>query len=291
MKKNLLFIGASGRLGSYWIKNISKKFNIFIFQNKNLIKTKHRKIKFNLLNKRKLQLFCQKNTIGIIINCSGITNLNLCEKMKKKAYKINVQIPLILSEVSKKNNIKYVHISTDHLFDGNKKKYSERSRPKPLNYYAKTKMLAEKNIQKTIKNFIIIRTNFFLNSNKKDTFLEKSLKLLRNGKKLKVWDNVNFSPLHVDILIKVANILIKKDFKGIINVSSNQVLSKYELISMVAKHLKFDTKNVKKDTLINKNSKLKRPLNMALSNYKLKKMIKNNSMLNIKNQIKKFKYV
>ena len=102
-----------------------------------------------------------------------------------------------------------------------KKKYSERSRPKPLNYYAKTKMLAEKNIQKTIKNFIIIRTNFFLNSNKKDTFLEKSLKLLRNGKKLKVWDNVNFSPLHVDILIKVANILIKKDFKGIINVSSN----------------------------------------------------------------------
>ena len=60
---------------------------------------------------------------------------------------------------------------------------------------------------------------------------------------------------------------------------------------MVAKHLKFDTKNVKRDTLINKNSKLKRPLNMALSNYKLKKMIKNNSMLNIKNQIKKFKYV
>ena len=107
-------------------------------------------------------------------------------------------------------------------------------------------MLAEKNFQKTIKNFIIIRTNFFLNSNKKDTFLEKSLKLLRNGKKLKVWDNVNFSPLHVDILVKVANILIKKDFKGIINVSSNQVLSKYELISMLPNILNLTQKMLKK---------------------------------------------
>ena len=291
MNKNLLFIGASGRLGRKWINKLDQNYSVFALVNKNKFKTYHKKIKLRLLNKRKLNTFCKNNSIGIIINCCALTMLEKCQKFKKSAYIKNTLIPEILADVSKKNAIKLVHISTDHLFDGMKKNYSEKSKLNPLNYYAKTKMMGEKKIINKLKNYIIIRTNFFSFSKRKDTFLEKSLEKLKKNKEVKAWDNVKFTPIHTDTLIKIANLLIKKDFKGLINVSSNESISKYEFLFMVAKHLKIDTNNIKKEKLKNNIFKIKRPLNMSLSNLILKKILRSLKILKIKKQIETLKNV
>ena len=48
----------------------------------------------------------------------------------------------------KKHKIYLIHISTDHLFSGNRSFYKETDRTKPLNIYAKTKLKSEKIIKK-----------------------------------------------------------------------------------------------------------------------------------------------
>ena len=67
----------------------------------------------------------------------------------------------MLSIICKKNNIKYIHISTDHFFSKNKKYYKETDKINCINSYSKTKFLAENKIILNNKKALIIRTNFY----------------------------------------------------------------------------------------------------------------------------------
>ena len=134
---NILIVGGSGFLGYYLTKRLKNKNNLYCFINRTLLKDfSLTTIKFNLRNKIKLKEFILKYKINLIINLSSIASVDVCEKFKKKAYKTHVIIPRILSKIAKLLNIKVVHISTDHLFNGNTKtSYLETSVPNPQNYY------------------------------------------------------------------------------------------------------------------------------------------------------------
>ena len=66
----------------------------------------------------------------------------------------------IFVHMQKKNNVRFIYISTDYVFDGNKGNYSENDKPNPRSTYGKSKLSAE-NIVKTLNNYLIIRTSFF----------------------------------------------------------------------------------------------------------------------------------
>ena len=123
-----------------------------------------KKFDFNFFNKKKLTNFLIKYQPNIIINCTGITNVEECEKDKLKAYKINVGINDLFSSLSLKYNFKFISISSDHLHGNNyRKKFSESDLTKAVNYYAYTKIKSENIILKNSKNSLILRTNFFGN--------------------------------------------------------------------------------------------------------------------------------
>ena len=58
-------------------------------------------------------------------------------------------------------NIQHVHISTDHLSNGNLSMTGEYDIPNPLNNYALTKYKAEKIVLSINPQALVIRTNFF----------------------------------------------------------------------------------------------------------------------------------
>ncbi len=286
---NILFFGASGRLGSVWIKNLlntSKKNKIFAQINKNKIK-KHKflnLVNLNIEDQVEIKNFCQKNSISIIVNCIANTNVDLCERFPKETNKINYSIAKKLCEISKNLKISYIFISTDMLFNGkSKKKYTERSRVTPLNVYAKTKLKAEKFIKKYQKS-LIIRTNFFGKSNSnKITFSDSIIKFRK--KKIYLWKDIFFNPVHIKVLIKIINFLINKGIFGTYNICSNQCISKFELGKLIEK--KFYSKSILVENLFSEKNFVVRPKNMCLSNNKLlNKIGKFKKELNLKRQIK-----
>ena len=103
-----------------------------------------------------------------------------------------------MKNVAKKHSIKFVHLSTDHIFNGKKKGYySENYKPDPLNYYSKTKFLAE-NFTKDYKKALIIRTNFFGGYTKnKKSFSELILDKIRKKISIKLWDDIYFTPVNI----------------------------------------------------------------------------------------------
>jgi dTDP-4-dehydrorhamnose reductase len=291
MKKRVLIIGASGLLGTHWI--IKEKNNFFFYANihKKLIKNyKINKIYLNLKNKKIISNFLKDKNIDFVINTSGITNVDKCEKFKKKSYFANYTIPKNLVYGCKINDIPLIHISTDHLFSSKKKiKFLETFNPRPINYYAQTKFYAENYIKLTLEKYIIIRTNFFSLLNTRLTFLHKIFLLeKKNTLELSLWNNVFYTPVHANTVIDIAHSLLKKKKYGIFNVSSNEILSKFSFYSLIKKffklnHLIFlkEKKDFKKDPNI-----VDRPLNMSLNNKKITNIFPSFKLkLNIKNQI------
>jgi len=215
--QKVLVTGASGFLGYNWCKLINKKFKVFGIYNNNNIKIKDANlIKCNLDNKNRTEKILNLIKPNIIIHCAANSKIEDCEKRKRKTYLINVKLPTFLCKYCKKNKIKFVFISSDHLFSGKKEFYNEKSKTSPQNFYAKTKILAEKKILNNCKESLIIRTNFFgkgkVNHKSFGDFIINNLK---KKKYINLFYDVFFTPIFLPNLIFSTHKLIELKKKGI----------------------------------------------------------------------------
>ena len=152
-------LGASGFLGSYL-------FNRLYLQEKNIIRQsrKRRKdfIKIDLLNKQDVFRKLKKINPKIIINTSGMTDVEKCENSFHLAFKSNVVSIQNICEYIKiyNKNCYFINISTDHLYSG--KGPHKEENINLINNYALTKYLGE--VMSSKIDSINLRVNFFGNN-------------------------------------------------------------------------------------------------------------------------------
>ena len=94
----------------------------------------------------------------IVINCAAIGNLERCEEGKLKSYMVNTLGPINLLASCEKDDIKFVHISSGCLFDGNEEASDETTIPDPKVWYTRNKMWADDFITNYgYANYLILR--------------------------------------------------------------------------------------------------------------------------------------
>ena len=274
MRQKILITGGAGLLGTSLYDFYKKKYDLILGLYKTDVKLRNvKKIFLKYKNSKNLENQIKNLNPDIVINCIGLSNVEICEQNKKKAIESNIKIPLSISNMCKKLNIKFYHISTDHLYDGNKKIYKETDKSKPLNFYAKTKLLADNKILLSNKNACIIRTNFFSNGGKKNiSFSDKIIKNLKANKKIYLFDDVFFSPIFVPSFAKILEKTFDKKFSGIFNLGSLTPISKYEFGILIAKIFNFNKDLIKPISLASKKLVI-RPMNMSLDSSKILKKI------------------
>jgi dTDP-4-dehydrorhamnose reductase len=99
---------------------------------------------------------------------------------------------------------------------------------------------------------------------------------LEAKKKIYLYKNIKHTPISLHFLNKCILKLLLKNFIGIINISSNEIVSKYSFGLMIAKIFKLNNKFIFRIKFQKKKNSALRPLNMCLSNTKLKKIIRIN---------------
>jgi dTDP-4-dehydrorhamnose reductase len=260
----ILILGSSGFLGSTIYKILNTKFKV--------IHTGLNKRKYDLSNKKKLDELIRKSNPTIIINCCAITDVDYCEKNKKKTKLVNSEILKWIINYKKKMNNPFclIHFSTDGLYYLNKKN-TEKDKIKIFNYYAKTKFLAENYCD---SESLIFRTNFFGKSNlKKNSFSDFVYKSFKSKKKFFLLDDVFFNPLSATTIAKIIEKILKKKkrYQGIYNLGSNSFLSKYQFAVYFAKKAKIYNSNYFEIRKSKKLFKTKRPKFMTMSVKKFEK--------------------
>ena len=267
MKKILIF-GSSGRLGEYIKKKFKNKYELFTFG------YKKKKYQVDLLNKSEILKVIIKNKPDVIINCAGATDVEKCIKNYNYAYRGNTIIPRNIISVLKgyRNKPHIIHFSTDQVYNKNKNRSSEKDL-NLSNNYSKTKFYGEKEIRK-IKNYTIIRTNFFGNmlSKKNMSFSDFIRKSLQNNKKIKMAKNIYYNPINIENLIKYLEVIIKKNIKGTYNIGSKNNISKLNFAKMTCKYYKLNSNLIIPYISNFKNNN--RPLNTSTDVRKFEKKIK-----------------
>jgi perosamine synthetase len=270
MKKKILITGGAGFLGSYWAKEIQDQFDLTVtFSKKKLENKQIKSINIDLTSEEQVKSIFETYSPDIIIHTVGLTDVDSCEKDPELAYKTNVITTKNICNYSPKE-CKIIYISTDHLYDGLSSFYKEEDQLAPLNVYAKTKLEGEKLCQQSRPNSLIIRTNFYGNSlAEKKSYTDWLLQELRTKDRVYIHDDNFFTPIYIEELIKFVHLLIDKNANGIFNVVGSERISKFEFAKQLAISCKLDYKKLLPTTNLKQPKKVKRPLDMSLSNQKL----------------------
>ncbi len=288
--KTIVFTGGSSLLAQSWINKKDPGVNFIIgIHKRQLNEIKHETFEFNYENIKELKSQLYKVKADVVINCIGLTNIEECEENFELAFNTNVTISRNIAKACQSIKIKLVHISTDHLFDGNSAFNHEEKLKVPLNNYAKTKSEGEDTVIKNYPEALIIRTNFFgLGPSYKPSFSDKILNNLEKGKISKLFNDVYYTPVSVETLKSKVYQLLGKKAKGIYNICSNERLTKYEFGLLLAKSFGYSEEFIKPISINEINNLTKRPKDMSLSNHKLSAFLCN-SIPSLDEQLKGIK--
>ena len=201
---------------------------------------------------------------NFIINCSAFADVDGCESDPVKAYKLNALGVREISEgiVDTDNNIRLIHISTDHFYDD--QKLSNEENIAPHNIYAYSKLLGEYYIGN--KNFVVLRTNFFGKSlSSKKSFTDWIYESISTKKELNLFTDIFFNPLSILTIEKLLLGILKSNKTGIYNFGSSSYLSKYEFSYKFCEALGLDTGLLNKALSPSGSKYTNRPKSMIMS--------------------------
>ena len=285
--KNILFFGGSSLLATVWANYWKERYNIFLTQHQQSIQVVGVKlIQIQKISETKLNTIILSHDIDLLINCVGLTSVEQCQLNPTKANYLNAEVPSILAKICFEQKVDFIQISTDHLFEGIEAMKSELDIPKPLNQYAYTKLKGEQNSINNNSKALIIRTNFFgVGPNYKPSFSDIITSALKCNQKIKLFNDVFFTPIHIHELADIVLELLKENKKGIYNVVSNERISKYDFGILIAESLNLPKSLILQGSISKRKDLVKRPKDMSLSNDKLKTKL-NIKINTISNQIK-----
>jgi dTDP-4-dehydrorhamnose reductase len=93
-----------------------------------------------------------------VINAAAFTAVDLAEEKKAEAHQVNGVAPGLIAKALNERDIPFVHLSTDYVFDGNKKgPYVETDATNPINEYGKSKLVGEELVRKNYAKSFIFR--------------------------------------------------------------------------------------------------------------------------------------
>jgi dTDP-4-dehydrorhamnose reductase len=131
----------------------------------------------------------------LVLNAAAYTGVDQAEKELQAAATLNADLPLALAAACGALDIPFVHVSTDYVFDGEKRSpYLETDRPNPLSVYGATKLAGDLAIEQApLRRWAILRTSWVV-SEIGETFPVKLLRRARSGESLRVVDDQHGCP-------------------------------------------------------------------------------------------------
>jgi len=256
----ILVTGARGLLGSTLVPYLRSRGHDVVCHARN----QEADLRGDLSDSSQVRAVLAEARPETVINLVALTNVDECERDPQAAYLANVRIVenLVAAIGTGANAPHLVQISTDQLYDG----------PGPhqenaitlRNYYAFSKYASELAAGRIAST--VLRTNFFgpSRSPARTSLSDWLVKSLAEGGAITVFEDVRFSPLSLDTLVRMVELVVAKRPPGIYNLGSREGMSKAEFACVLAAVLNLSTRNVSKGTSDQMGAKAKRPKDMCL---------------------------
>lgn len=137
-----------------------------------------------------------------VVNAAAYTQVDRAETERDLAFAVNARAPREIARACRDLGIPLIHISTDYVFDGEKRSpYREEDPLRPINVYGRSKADGEEAVRAMLAPHIILRTAW-LYSAVGANFLKTIVRLASEREELRVVDDQRGSPTRAAELAK-----------------------------------------------------------------------------------------
>ncbi len=207
-----------------------------------------------------------------IINCAAYTNVDGAESESELAYKINAKAVGNLGLLAKKLQKPVLHISTDFVFDGQKKTpYLETDEPNPISAYGRSKLEGEKLLAESNCDYCLIRIEWTYGK-AGNNFVKKLISRAKDNKDLKVVDDQIGSPTATTEVAKAICQLLPQHPQGLFHFAAADYVSRFDMAKFVFENLDISV-NLALCKTSDFASPAKRPLNSRFDCSKIQTLL------------------
>ena len=262
--KKIMITGVSGFLGSNLAAAWAGRYDILGVS---------RSAGIDITAPESIVSFAGREKPGIIIHCAAVANVDACERSPDTAWRVYVEGTGNVVRAAREARAKLVYISTDQVFDGKKGDYSEDDEASPVNEYGRTKLAAEKVVTEGMEEHVVLRTNFYGWSIRKEmTFAEWILDAALNGKNITLFRDFIFNPLFTNDLAVIILRMLEKGLNGTFNLGSEEYCSKLEFGKKLLEtfNIDFSRTDIKEGVVSDVKLAAERPRNVSLNTAKIR---------------------
>ncbi len=163
-KLKTVVVGAGGRLGAALVREWREKFSV------------------TGLNRAQLDLAAPESVreleFDLLVNAAALTNVDYCEDHRAEAMQLNAEAPRVLAEICREKQARFIHISTDYVFDGAKRApYTEEDAVKPISVYGESKRAGELQVLQANPEALVVRVSWVFGPDRPsfvDSMLQKA---------------------------------------------------------------------------------------------------------------------
>ncbi len=238
-----LVTGSAGLVGRQVVKDLVEQGETVYSAFHNLQPQNGIPTQMDLFYDDKIKNVIAETNPDAIIHLAAITDVDLCEKEKDLAMKINGHSTEIIAKQAAKQKSFFVYVSTDYVFDGEKGMKKESDPTNPVDFYGKSKLEGEKAVMNLASSWCIARTStpYGIHPKKKSFPVWVAENLFQKNTINVVIDQFT-SPTYVPNFSRMLNEVAKRQLVGIIHLAGSTRISRYEIAEIVADKLNLDKK-------------------------------------------------
>ncbi len=168
---------------------------------------------------------------AVVLNAAAMTDVDGCEDHPDEASLVNALAPAELAAASRGVGAKFVHVSTDYVFDGTSPA-SETTAPNPLNAYGRTKLDGERRVLVADPGAIVTRMSAVYGWNRvspKPNSVTRILYAVEAGQEVRLFRDQRITPTYARTAAQVLFDLVDAKARGAFHVASKDCVSRLEM--------------------------------------------------------------
>ena len=147
----VMVIGAGGRLGRALVRSYAPRYRVTGYTHSQL----------DLARLNDVEHILRTQPFDLLINTAALTNVDYCEEHRAEAIQLNAEAPQLMARICRERGARFVHLSTDYVFDGEKRSpYHEEDPANPIGVYGESKREGERQVLEANPAALVLRVSW-----------------------------------------------------------------------------------------------------------------------------------
>jgi dTDP-4-dehydrorhamnose reductase len=229
-----------------------------------------------------------------VVHCGALTFVDYCEQHEAESYQKTVASTAVALQLAASQRAKFIYISTDYVFDGERGPYVEEDVVNPICVYGRHKLEAEQLVINSGLPYLILRiTNVYGDELRGKNFVARLLEQMATNQPiaLTVPTDQYATPINAHDVARALKLLLDYDRQGIYHLGSTDYMNRLQLADRIIGSFAYANANLTSSTTAALAQVAPRPLRGGLLAHKFLREFPEFVFSNIDDYLTTKKYV